>query len=145
MKDIYISQINHLRDEINLLTAKQFETMLDNELSTKQVLLLESIRAGAASTKAVADSLSVSTSAVSQQLNRLESMGYIERKINPDNRREILLTISVKAEQYFEQLTFLKDKINRSLYGRLSLEELKQLVRILEKMYGFTIENHGLH
>lgn len=134
MKDVYINQINYLRDEINRRVAQQFEAMLDNELSTKQVLLLESIRNGATSTKALADVLDVSTSAVSQQLNRLEDMGYIKREINRNNRREIMLTIATKGERYFDQLTTLKHTINRNLYGRLSLEELKQLTTILEKM-----------
>ncbi|OPA76800.1 MarR family transcriptional regulator [Paenibacillus selenitireducens] len=134
MKDHYINHINVLHNEINIQIAKKYEGKLDNELTTKQVLLLELIKAGVTSTKDLADKLNVSTSAVSQLLNKLEDKGYVERFINPKNRREIILNLADKANQYFKDLAFLKDEINREVYGRLSLEELKQLTKILEKL-----------
>ncbi|TCZ78263.1 MarR family transcriptional regulator [Paenibacillus albiflavus] len=141
MKDHYINHLNVLHNEINIQIAKKFEGKLDNELTTKQVLLLELIKAGVASTKDLADKLNVSTSAVSQLLNKLEDKGYIERFINPKNRREIVLNLADRANQYFNDLAFLKDEINRELYGKLSLEELKQLTKILEKLQVIANEN----
>jgi len=134
MKNHYINQLNMLHNEINIQIAKKYEGKLDNELTTKQVLLLELIKAGVASTKDLADKLNVSTSAVSQLLNKLEDKGYVVRFINPKNRREIVLNLADKANQYFDDLAFLKDEINREVYGKLSLEDLKQLTKILEKL-----------
>ncbi|GAB6930906.1 hypothetical protein JCM10914A_48890 [Paenibacillus sp. JCM 10914] len=141
MKEHYIQQINVLRNEINILIAKKFEAKLDNELTTKQVLLLELMKAGVNSTKDLAEKLLVSTSAVSQLLNKLEDKGYVNRHINPKNRREIVLNLAEKGAQYFEDLDSMKDEINREVYGRLSLEELKQLTLILEKLHLVAKEN----
>ncbi|WP_057765805.1 MarR family winged helix-turn-helix transcriptional regulator [Cytobacillus praedii] len=134
MKDEYIHQINILQNDFNILVAKKFEKKLDNQLTAKQVLLLELIKEGVTSTKDIADKLNVSTSAVSQILNKLEDRGYIERKYNPQNRREIILYLADKAHQYFKELAVLKKQINKEIYGRLSTHDLKQLKDILEKL-----------
>ena len=139
MKNHYINRMNVLHNEINIQIAKKFEGKLDNELTTKQVLILELIKSGVTSTKDLADKLNVSTSAVSQLLNKLEDKYYIERFINPNNRREIVLILADKANQYFNEIAFLKDEINRDIYGKLSLEELKQLTEILEKLQVITL------
>ena len=134
MKDEYIHQINILQNNFNILVAKKFEKKLDNQLTAKQVLLLELIKEGVTSTKDIADKLNVSTSAVSQILNKLEDRGYIERKYNPQNRREIILYLADKAHQYFKELAVLKKQFNKEIYGRLSTHDLKQLKDILEKL-----------
>lgn len=134
MKDEYIHQINILQNNFNILVAKKFEKKLDNQLTAKQVLLLELIKEGVTSAKDIADKLNVSTSAVSQILNKLEDRGYIERKFNPQNRREIILYLADKAHQYFIELAVLKGQINKEIYGKLSSHDLKQLKDILEKL-----------
>ncbi|WP_419393891.1 MarR family winged helix-turn-helix transcriptional regulator [Cytobacillus praedii] len=134
MKDEYIHQINILQNNFNIFVAKKFENKLDNQLTAKQVLLLELIKEGVTSTKDIADKLNVSTSAVSQILNKLDDRGYIERKFNPQNRREIILYLADKAHLYFKELAVLKKQINKEIYGKLSSHDLKQLKDILEKL-----------
>nr|WP_280521233.1 MarR family transcriptional regulator [Paenibacillus mangrovi] len=107
---------------------------MDNELTVKQVLLLELIRTGCASTKDLAAQLNISMSAVSQILNKLEAKEYITRSINPENRREILLKLAAKGERHFEEAQMLEDEINRDVYGQLPLEDLKHFVLILGKL-----------
>lgn len=141
MKNEIIHQINVLQNNFNIQIARKFESKIDNQLTAKQVLLLELIKTGVSSTKDLADKLNVSTSAVSQILNKLEDKGYIERFINQKNRREIVLTLADKANQYFNDLTSLKDKINKEIYGKLSLEELKYLKDLLEKLQVIAEEN----
>lgn len=104
-------------------------------------MLLELIKIGVTSTKNLADKLNVSTSAVSQILNKLENKGYVERFINPKNRREIVLNLADKANQYFNDLASLEDEINKEVYGQLSLEDLKQFTNILEKLHVIVKEN----
>lgn len=132
-KDL-IQQINILQNHLNIQLASRFEQKIDNQLTAKQVLLLELIRKGVTSTKNLASTLNISTSAVSQILNKLETKEYIIRSINKENRREIILKLGVKGEQYFEDLKILEDEINHNVYGQLHLEDLKHLARILEKL-----------
>ncbi|MGG2066145.1 MarR family winged helix-turn-helix transcriptional regulator [Bacillus sp. S14(2024)] len=134
MKNNLIQQINSLQNHLNVQVASRFEQKIDNQLTAKQVLLLELIRTGVTSTKDLATQLHTSTSAVSQLLNKLETKEYITRSINKENRREIILKLATKSERYFEELQLLEDEINQNIYGQLPLEDLKHLVRILEKL-----------
>lgn len=134
MDEDLIQQINTLQNHLNVQLASRFEQKIDNQLTAKQVLLLELIRKGVTSTKNLALQLNISTSAVSQILNKLETKEYIIRSINKENRREIILKLGAKGEQYFENLQILEDEINHNVYGQLPLEDLKHLARLLEKL-----------
>lgn len=134
MENKLIQQINVLQNHINVQLASKFEQKIDNQLTAKQVLLLELIRKGITSTKDLAFQLNISTSAVSQILNKLETKEYITRSINKDNRREIILELAGKGQEYFEELQILDDEINHNVYGQLPVEDLKHLVRILTKL-----------
>lgn len=134
MKNDLIQQINSIQNHLNVQLASRFEHKIDNQLTAKQVLLLELIRIGVTSTKDLATQMNISTSAVSQLLNKLETKEYITRNINKENRREIILKLATKGERYFEESQMFEDEINRNVYGQLPLEDLKHLVRILEKL-----------
>lgn len=134
MTNDLIQQINSLQNHLNIQLASRFEHKIDNQLTAKQVLLLELIRTGVTSTKDLAAQLNITTSAVSQILNKLEAKEYITRSINKENRREIILNLGVKGNRYFEEVQMLEDEINRSVYGQLPVEDLEHLVRILTRL-----------
>lgn len=136
MKKDLIQQVNVLQNRLAIQLASKFEHKIDNQLTVKQVLLLELIRAGGASTKDLAAQLNISMSAVSQILNKLEAKEYITRSINPENRREIVLKLAAKGERYFEEAQTLEEEINRDVYGQLPVEDLEHMVRILEQLNG---------
>lgn len=134
MTNDLIQQINSLQNHLNIQLASRFEHKIDNQLTAKQVLLLELIRTGVTSTKDLAARLNITTSAVSQILNKLEAKEYITRSINKENRREIILNLGVKGNRYFEEVQMLEDEINHSVYGQLPVEDLEHLVRILTRL-----------
>lgn len=129
-----IQQINELQKQLNIKIASQYERMLDNELTAKQELILELIRIGVTTSSDIAERVQVSTSAVSQFLNKLEDQGYIKRTINKENRRKIDITLAPKAIAFFEQKIKLTQQINESMYGQLPTEDLHALHSILQKL-----------
>lgn len=140
MKETYIEQINDLQEQLTLRLASKYEKELDNELTAKQVLLLELIRAGMSSPKLLAEQMEVTPSAISQLISKLEEKGYIRRQISRENRREIVLDIAKKGKAYFLKAQRLEQKINEQVYGRLSLKDLQQLKQILEKLHQIVLE-----
>ncbi|WP_442602286.1 MarR family winged helix-turn-helix transcriptional regulator [Paenibacillus sp. KN14-4R] len=134
MKQHLIQQYSELQNHLNLRLATKYQHKMDNQLTAKQVLLLELIRTGGSSTKELAIQLNISASAVSQLLNKLEEKEYITRTINKENRREIILKPAAKGERYFEDMHMLEDEVNRTVFGQLPLEDLEQLVRIMKKL-----------
>ncbi|MFS0873975.1 MarR family winged helix-turn-helix transcriptional regulator [Paenibacillus xylanilyticus] len=129
-----VGKINSLQTQLNIQLASKYEKHIDNQLTAKQVLVLELIRSGVNSTKALADNLSVSTSAISQLLNKLEANAYIIRTIDKENRRKIKLQLAERSEKYFDQLMLLEKEMNEKLYGMLPIEDLQHLARILGKL-----------
>ena len=129
-----IETINVLQKQLNVRLATKFEKMMDNELTAKQVLILELVRIGKTSSTELAEHAQVSTSAISQLLNKLEHQGYIVRTINPTNRRKIDIALGDKAVAYFERTMALDREINESMYGQLPEEDLQALVTILQKL-----------
>lgn len=134
MSSKLIEDINIFQNQLNVLLANKYESLIDNQLTAKQVFILELIRTGITSSTDLAQHLQVSTSAVSQLLNKLENQGYVERTINPENRRKIEITLAVKSIQYFEQTTRLEKEINENIYGQLPQEDLEALSTILKKL-----------
>ena len=133
-KSDYIQQINLLQNQLNVHLATKYQNRLDNQLTAKQLLLLELISSNISSTKEIAQQLDISTSAVSQLLNKLEEKGYITRTVNPKNRREILLKLSKKGESFFREQEEFSKEIDELVYGKLPEEDLQQLANILKKL-----------
>lgn len=134
MSSKLIEDINVFQNQLNVLLANKYESFIDNQLTAKQVFILELIRTGITSSTELAQHLQVSTSAISQLLNKLENQGYVERTINPENRRKIEITLAAKSVQYFEQITQLEKEINENIYGQLPQEDLEALSTILKKL-----------
>ena len=130
----YIQQINLLQNQLNVHLATKYQNRLDNQLTAKQLRLLELIVSNICSTKEIAQQLDISTSAVSQLLNKLEEKGYITRTVNPKNRREIILKLSEKGEAFFQEQEEFSKEIDESVYGKLPEEDLQQLANILKKL-----------
>ena len=76
----------------------------------------------------------MSTSAVSQLLNKLEEKGYITRTVNPKNRREILIAPAQKGKDYFATQEAISKEIDELVYGKLPEEDLQQFANILKKL-----------
>ena len=134
MSSKIIDQINLLQNQLNVVLASKYESLIDNQLTAKQVLILELIRSGVTSSTEIAQHAQVSTSAISQLLNKLEKQGYITRTINQENRRKIEIALAEKSIHYFEQIAHLEKEINENIYGQLPPEDLAALVKILEKL-----------
>ena len=134
MKSEYIQQINLLQNQLNMYLVTKYQHRIDNQLTAKQVLLLELISNRVSSTKEIAQQMGVSTSAVSQLLNKLEDKGYITRTVNPKNRREILIAPAQKGKDYFATQEAISKEIDETVYGKLPEEDLQQLASILRKL-----------
>ena len=94
-----------LRDYINTVVIKNIKSrMTDNRftsLNSNQIhaaLLLKSI--APCSLKHFAAVMRLSTSAASALIDRMVGNGIVLRRLNPDNRREILLSVSPEFDEH---------------------------------------------
>jgi len=94
-----------LRDYINTVVIKEIKSRItDNRfssLNSNQIhaaLLLKSI--APCSLKDFALVMRLSTAAASALIDRMVGNGLVLRRLNPDNRREILLSVSLEFDEH---------------------------------------------
>lgn len=78
--------------------------------------------------------LSISKGAVSQILGSLEKKGYINRDIDRNNRRNIIVTLTQEGRQVLEcQYNDFCVRLE-NIVGRLGEDDAKQMIRILNRL-----------
>lgn len=69
-----------------------------------------------------------------RSVKQLEESGYIERKIDPKDRRSYLLHPTAKALDFAPTLQSILNEFNRNLTRNLTDEEEAQLIALLQKV-----------
>nr|WP_275695652.1 MarR family transcriptional regulator [Fredinandcohnia sp. SECRCQ15] len=133
----------HILDEVNSLLLKEFESILDYELTPKQTMVVHHVHQSTTITvNELAHLMNISASAVSQLLNKLEQENYVKREINPNNRREILITLGSKGLELYDEYDKIDQKIIDKYYSKLTEDEMIQFQSIVKKLHTIiTTEN----
>lgn len=84
--------------------------------------------------------MKIDNAAISRHLKILEEKGYVIRKRNPENNREVFVLLSEKAIKELAQCEKDHQNSNNSLCLYLSEKELIELTRLLDKLYQNTDE-----
>ncbi|MGG0793039.1 MarR family transcriptional regulator [Brevibacillus laterosporus] len=135
--DLYtqVKQINEADYAINRLIYKYYKTHLASSITTQQAVLLDIVYyAKKISVGEIALEMNVSSSAVSQLISKMEKNQLIRRTINPDNRREIFITLDYKGWEYFHKQEYVERAVADRLFSKLTLSELTELERITKKL-----------
>jgi DNA-binding MarR family transcriptional regulator len=77
--------------------------------------------------------LSVSKAAVSQTLGSLEKKGYIERGIDRNNRRKILITLTESGAAALQNSTDTLDALTASLITRFGEADTANLITLVNR------------
>lgn len=67
-------------------------------------------------------------------LDRLEAMGCIERKSNPDDRRSVMICLTSQGKDTAGEIRSLVDVANQEFLQRLSIEEEAMLRGLLKRL-----------
>lgn len=130
-----VKEMNEAEYLINTLLLREYRALLDDEITTKQALLLELIHKHQRMTvKEIAEQMEVSSSAVSQIVGKLEKMGYVKREINLQNRREIIVQMGTQGFAYFTKQEEVERDIITRFYAKMELEEVQQLRALTLKL-----------
>lgn len=90
--------------------------------------------AGSMNVKELAKLMHVTSGAATQHLDTLEQSGAITRTINPDNRREVVVSLSPKGVEINNRIRKAKRHMLQELCSDLSEPERKTLVELVEKI-----------
>ena len=82
----------------------------------------------------VAERLWVSTNYVTMEVRKLQSLGWIEKRQNPEDGRGVLLRLTAKGREAFTDVVGTIQLINDTMFGKLTLDELEQVSRVTKKL-----------
>lgn len=88
----------------------------------------------------IAGHLRLSRARVSHILDSLESKGYIERNIDPADRRRVIVTITDSGREHAEQRNSESVSALAKQLSALGERDAAELVRILNKAYSITYD-----
>jgi MarR family transcriptional regulator, organic hydroperoxide resistance regulator len=137
------SKIMEYSNVISALFLEDYKKLFSSEfaeLSTKQQVILELLRVQNRTVNEISQYFSITASAASQLISKLEKQGYVKREINPDNRREILVQMAERGHEFVKkgdenQLYFIE-----KYYAKLPKEDLEKFLDIHEKLYKIALE-----
>jgi DNA-binding MarR family transcriptional regulator len=128
-------------NQINYAMLHHYEEVLDHKLTPKQSLIIEHVQQHSTLTvNELAEKMNVTASAVSQLLSKLEKEHYIERSINPNSRREIIVTLGLKGKELYELYAKVDEQIVSTYYAKLDDEIISQLEQAVNKIYEVILE-----
>ncbi|KGX90750.1 hypothetical protein N781_06300 [Pontibacillus halophilus JSM 076056 = DSM 19796] len=109
-------------------------------LSSKlEAVLTSIIRHPAMTLSELANYSSVTKSAISQHVKRLEELGFLSRMPDPNDRRVQRIVLSEEGERYKEDLNRYEQYVHRLFEDNLNQEELKGMQQYFEKLL------HSIH
>jgi DNA-binding MarR family transcriptional regulator len=77
---------------------------------------------------------------VTEAVRRLEASDVVSRRTHPDNARAVLVRLTARGRREADRLTRLMEDIQRLVVAPLTDEESTQLVELLTKIRGSSVE-----
>ncbi|GIP61855.1 MarR family transcriptional regulator [Virgibacillus pantothenticus] len=143
---IMIDKINQKFEQFKLLVlqeTKEVEKLASFHLTPQQeIVMFYIIRNEPVIAKDIANHLDISKSAVSQVISKLEEMRLIYRRENSINRRETLIYLGDRGQEFQKLLKKIDDILVKKYYSKVTLTELKNVLDTLNKIIG-TTKNKG--
>lgn len=95
--------------------------------------------AGSVHLAELASRLGIGPSTASEHVDRLVEDGLLERRTDPTDRRQVVVTATPKADELLERFRELNQRQLRGLLGRLDRHELQVIARSIE-IFGSAID-----
>jgi DNA-binding MarR family transcriptional regulator len=137
-RGLIAQQIRDYSDLLGAIFLEDFKRKLSPEftnLSTKQALLLELTRESSKTITEISEYFSITASAASQLVSKLEKNGFLQREINKTNRREILVSLDHQGLAYHNELSKIDQFLIENYYLPLEKEDLEKLLELFDKIH----------
>ena len=132
-----LREISRLLYQIKL-TNQEINTLFEKETGfslTRYEMLMFLKEKGTCSQNQIQTELKIDSAAITRHLKILEQKGYVTRKRNAENNREVFVQLSEQANQDLEACGKEHDQGKSSLSLSLSDEEAEHLSDLLNKLY----------
>lgn len=102
----------------------------------REIILMTVLEAGdnGLRQKDIAAEIGINPSSLSEQIDRLETDRYLERKANPDDKRSTLICLTEKGRARAYEVQDERQKAAAAFCAKLSEEEKDTLMALLDKL-----------
>ncbi len=125
-----------LFDKYNKLESKKFFSKTLDDLTVIEINTLVVIGHGEEDKKMseIANSLGVTFGTPTVTVDRLIKKGYVIRRRDNEDRRQVFISLSDTGKDVFESIIIIRNILAEKIYGILSEDERKALINILSSL-----------
>jgi len=127
--------IGKLRNKLHRLMKRRYACQAEVEMTVEEYILLNMIRA---KTDQILQNIAIATgknkSVILRMIDSLEQKGLVKRTVNPDDRRENLLSITDKGNRVVLQYQQIEKHLSQELIEGLPPEKVAVFFEVLEQI-----------
>lgn len=137
-----VDELNEAFEEFYVHYNKNAKKIDDYNLTVQQeTMLLFIMRNQRITANEIATKFSITKSAVSQVLAKLESRNFIVRESNPGNRRESFIMFGEEGIKYADLIKEIDETFIRKYYSQIEIEDLEQMIRTMKRINRVILEH----
>ena len=127
--------VGKLRNKLHRLMKRRYACQAEVEMTVEEYILLNMIRA---KTDQILQNIAIATgknkSVILRMIDSLEQKGLVKRTVNPDDRRENLLSITDKGNRVVLQYQQSEKHLSQELIEGLPPEKVAVFFEVLEQI-----------
>ena len=127
--------VGKLRNKLHRLMKRRYACQAEVEMTVEVYILLTMIRA---KTDQILQNIAIATgknkSVILRMIDSLEQKGLVKRTVNPDDRRENLLSITDKGNRVVLQYQQIEKHLSQELIEGLPPEKVAVFFEVLEQI-----------
>ena len=134
-KELLGTTIGKLRNKLHRLMKQRYATEASIKLTVEEFILLTMIRA---KTDQILQNIAIATgknkSVVMRMIDSLEKKGLVKRTVNPEDRRENLLSTTDMGEQVVAEYHKIEKKLSCELLKGIPEEKVEVFFEVVEEI-----------
>lgn len=134
-KELLGTTIGKLRNKLHRLMKQRYATEANIKLTVEEFILLTMIRA---KTDQILQNIAIATgknkSVVMRMIDSLEKKGLVKRTVNPEDRRENLLSTTDMGEQVVAEYHKIEKKLSYELLKGIPEEKVEVFFEVVEEI-----------
>lgn len=134
-KELLGTTIGKLRNKLHRLMKQRYAAEANIKLTVEEFILLTMIRA---KTDQILQNIAIATgknkSVVMRMIDSLEKKGLVKRTVNPEDRRENLLSTTDMGEQVVAEYHKIEKKLSYELLKGIPEEKVEVFFEVVEEI-----------
>lgn len=135
MEYLLVSAVGKLRNRLHRLLKQKYSSESGIKLTVEEFILLDMIDAR---TDQILQNIAIATgknkSVAMRMIDSLEAKGLVKRTVNPDDRRENLLSTTEKGKEVVTLYLDIEKKLSEELLAGIAPEKLSVFAEVLAKI-----------